>query len=346
MSTTETAPALHANSGDHVNARSLPFRLALVTALPLALATAGCSKQSSSPQTCDNGGVDLIAFASDRGHHGQYDIYLYDADAGGYRLLRNLNSAALNDSSPSLSGDNQLIAFVSPRAATGNGLFVYARLTCSFASLSGIASQDSISSPAFSADGTRLAFVRDTLGHKRIRLVGAGGTSFVPLPGLDSLTASYDDFSPAPDVSGTNLVFVSNRDGQPHLYLYLRAEQRVDSLAGTRGADGIELDPAVTPDLSYVCFASNRSGGRGGLDLYLFNRLTSAYVPLPVANTAMDERHPSINAGGTILAYQSDSSSTRNWRVRYFSVGSASAPLTISRVDTLADDVQPSIVFP
>ncbi len=331
-----------------MSARAIRSRFLIAAALPLALAAAGCSsKQTTQTQTCDNGGADLISFASDRGHHGQFDIYLYDANALGYRLLRNLNSSTASDSSPSLSGDNQLIAFVSPRGGTGNGLFLYARVSCGFVNLPGIDSQDNISDPAFSADANRLAFVRDTLGHKRIRLISAGTPTFVPLPGLDSLTADYDDFSPAPDVTGDNIVFVSNRDGARHLYLYLRASRSVTPLTDTRGADGEEVDPSVTPDLHYICFASNRSGGRGGYDLYLYDRLLGGRPPAQlVANTFRDELHPSINAAGSVVAYQSDSTSTNTWCIRYFAVGSGSAPVTIARMDTLANDVQPSMVFP
>jgi Tol biopolymer transport system component len=318
----------------------------MAAVLSTALAAAGCStKQTSPAELCDNGGTDLIAFASDRGHHGQYDLYLYDIEGGGYRLLRNLNSATVSDSSPSLSGDGQLIAFVSPRGASGTDILMYARASCSFVGLQGANSTGNETDPAFSGDISRLLFVRDTLGSRRIRMVTAGTVSLVPLPGLDTL-ATFHDWSPAPDRTGDNLVFVSDREASPHLYLYERAARRVDTLLVTRGADGIELDPSVTPDGHYLCFASNRSGGHGGFDIYLYDLTTRQPVPLPGVNSARDERHPSINSAGTMLAYQSDSSAAGSWSVRFYYVGVSSAPHTIARMDTTANDVEPSVVFP
>jgi Tol biopolymer transport system component len=213
--------------------------------------------------------------------------------------------------------------------------------------LTGVNCPSDDTEPAFSMDALRLAFVRDTLGHKRIRLLAAGTTpKFMPLPGLDSLTAAFDDESPAPDLTGEYIVFVSNREGAPHLYRYERAAGHVDTLLVTRAADGIEADPAITADRHFVCFASNRAGGRGGFDIYLYNLTTGQPVPLPGVNTAFDERHPSLNATGTAVAYQSDSSSTGTWCIRYYVIGSSSAPATIGRNDPSANDVQPSMVFP
>jgi Tol biopolymer transport system component len=320
----------------------------MAAVLFVGLAAAGCStKQTSPAELCDSGGTDLIAFASDRGHHGQYDLYLYDVEGGGYRLLRNLNSATVSDSSPSLSGDDQLIAFVSPRGTSGTDILMYARASCSFVGLQGVNSAGNETDPAFSADISRLLFVRDTLGHRRIRMVSAGTVSIVPLPGLDTPTA-FDDWSPAPDRTGDNLVFVSNRGGYPHLYLYQRDSLRVEPLLVTRDTLDVgstDLDPAVTPDGRFVCFASNRSGGHGGFDVYLYDLTSGQPVPLPGVNSARNERHPSINAAGTLLAYQSDSSAAGSWSVRFYDIGVSTAPQTIARMDTTANDVQPSVVF-
>jgi len=120
----------------------------------------------------------------------------------------------------------------------------------------------------------------------------------------------------------------------------------VDTLLVTRGADGIEIDPSVTPDGHYLCFASNRSGGHGGFDIYLHDLTSGHLVPLPGVNSARDERHPSLNSAGTMLAYQSDSSAAGGWSVRFYYVGVSTTPRTIARMDTTANDVQPSVVFP
>src|SRR5438477_6785731 len=101
----------------------------------LSLLAAGCSSKTSAPVTCDNGGSALLTFASDRRQApGHYQIWLYDIEAQGFHLLRNLASPTGIDSSPSISSDGQLIAFT--RRDTINPsqtrVLIYARAICGF----------------------------------------------------------------------------------------------------------------------------------------------------------------------------------------------------------------------
>ena len=330
----------------HVPAPNARLRGILAPVLLLLLAAAGCSQKQTSPSAlCDNEGIDLVAFSSDRGHQGQYDIYLFDANQGGYRLLRNLNSATASDSSPALTSDGQVIAFVSSRAAAGSDIYVYERLSCSLIATPGLNSSGNETDPAFTGDTKRLAFVRDTLGHRRIREVNGGSYSFLALPGLDSLAAPYDDWAPSPDGSGEKLAFVSNREGSPHIYLYSRAGGSVDSLLAMRGTGGSDLEPSLTPDAHYLAFASDRAGGRGGFDIYLYNLSTRSWVGLDAVNSARDERRPSLNATGSALAFQSDSSASGTSVVRFYQIISKALD-TITRDDAAAHDIAPSIRFP
>jgi len=317
-------------------------------ALPLALSALSCSKSDTFKVTpCDNEGTHLIAFSSDRDHAGQYDIYLYDADVPGFRLLQSLNSATAADSSPSLSSDGQVIAFVSARGTTGSDIYVYERVSCAFVPTGGINSAGDETDPCFTGDTRRLAFVRDTLGHRRIRLVNGGALTFVPLPGLDTL-AAWDDWSPAPDRTGANMVFVSNRSGEPHLYIYQRATMSVDTLPEIRTPGVLDLDPALTPDAHWLCFASNgpgRPGYRGGFDICLFDLTTRQFVALPNLNTAFNERRPSLGAAGTFIAYQSDSTAGTGHDVRYYSVASGVVAAPHELANAL-DDITPSIRIP
>jgi Tol biopolymer transport system component len=322
------------------------FRAFAVPTSLLLLLAPGCSPRQTSPATlCDNEGRDLVVFASDRGHHGQYDLYLYDADLGGYRLLKSLSSASAQDSSPCLSSDGQLIAFVSARGRVDKDIFVYERISCSLLGTPGLNTPADETDPAFSGNTTRLAFVRDTLGHRHIREVTAGSIQNVPLPGLDSVTAAYDDWSPAPDLTGDKVAFVSDREGSPHVYLYSRTGRSVDSLTAMRGTGGSDLEPSLTPDGHYLAFASDRSGGRGSFDIYLFDLNTRTFVDLSGLNSARQERHPALAAAGSFVAFQSDSSDASTWVVRYFDRSSRLAA-TIGRQDVTANDVAPSIRFP
>jgi len=330
-----------------VERRASLNRACRIAMLGFTLALMGCSKQQTSPSVlCDNEGSDLVAFASDRGHAGSYDIYLFDADLAGFRLLKNLHSASASDSSPALSRDGQLIAFVSDRGGAGtSGIYIYERISCSLLDTPGLHTGTE-SEPTFTGDTHRLAFVRDTLGHKRIRLVNGGSLTYVPLPGLEA-PAAYDDWSPAPDSLGDHIVFVSDREGSPHLYLYYRVTGKVDSLKDLRVAGARDLDPSLTPDARSLCFASDRVGSMGGLDIFRADLTVSPLQWLAPANlnTVGDERHPRISHSGDYIAFQSLSADSTGWNVRYYS-RAAGLVVKPSQLGGTGTDVHPSIRLP
>src|SRR5439155_8527457 len=149
-------------------ARGGPMRPATRRWLGLSLlllpAAAGCSNRTSAPAPCDNAGIHLLAFASDRQKPaGRYQIWLYDLDEQGFRLLRNLPTAAGIDSSPSLSPDGQLVAFVRTDSAdlSRRQVLIYDRGTCGFISRPALGVSHE-KDPAFTGNSARLAFARDT----------------------------------------------------------------------------------------------------------------------------------------------------------------------------------------
>lgn len=322
-------------------------RVLLVGVLLLGAAVAGCSTPGTSPSSlCDNEGDYLIAFASDRTTTGRFDIYLYDIESSGFRLLKDLNSLSAADSSPALSRDGQLVAFVrNPGNAGGTDIYMYERVSCSYVTVPALNSAGDETEPCFTGDTRRLAFVRDTLGHRRIRMIRGETRELVPLPGLQE-AAAYDDWSPAPDSLGDRIVFVSDREGSPHLYLYDRNQGTVDSLVALREPGARDLEPTLTPNGLYLCFASDRAG-EGGFDVFLAHLDADPPVaePLPGLNTTGDERHPRLGHSGAYLAYQGQSADSTGWNVHYYSRsgGIVASPAVLGRVGS---DVQPSVRLP
>jgi Tol biopolymer transport system component len=303
----------------------------------------GCSKNDSfSLSPCDGDGVNLIVFASNRGTS-QYDVYLYDVDNSGFRLLKNLNSSTAADSSPSLSSDGQTIAFVSTRGTSGSDLFVYDRGSCTLGTIPGVNTTGNESQPRFSGDGLRLTFVRDTLGHHRIRMVDGTSYRFVPLPGFEA--PGFDDDSPCADRTAGVIAFSTNRGGNRDIELYDRAGDSLVTLAGLNSAAD-DIEPSLTPDAHYLCFASNRAGGAGGFDIYLYDLTTRALVtPLNNLNSPADDRRPSISAAGVTIAFQSDRESAGHWDVLYYNRTGALLANPPGLASS-AEDLHPSLRFP
>jgi len=312
------------------------------------VAAMGCSKATTSP-TCDTSGTHLVAFASDRNQTaGQFDIYLYDLDQFGFHLLRNLNVPGSSDVSPALAGDGQALAFVTNRGggAGGTDIMIYDRGSCDFVSKPALNSGGNESEPAFSGNVVHLAFVRDTMGNRRIRMLNGVTGRIEPIGALDTLRA-YDDVSPALDQTGNAIAFASNRNGNWDVFLYDHSGDSLSTLPALVSPDD-DVDPAITPDGHWLCFASNRTGGSGGYDIYLVDLTTRQLVALPNLNSDQDERHPTISRDGNVILFESTRTGGKGkvdvWN--YDRRSSASGVGQRPEESSAGDDLHPSVVWP
>src|SRR5205807_5309543 len=103
-------------------------------------------------------------------------------------------------------------------------------------------------------------------------------------------------------------------------YLYDRKETKLIPVAGLN-TKHTELEPSLNADGNLIAFASEREGGEGGRDIYLFDRAggkhgagkhdtekrrAGKYVPLPGLNTAAQEYSPSLSPDGRYIAFVSE----------------------------------------
>jgi len=228
----------------------------------LGLLLNGCAKETAPAGCGDTGGTRLVVFASDRNQTvGQHDLYLYDLDAGGFRLIGGINTGS-PEGNPSISPDAELIAFEATRGASGSDIFLYSRCDQTIVGLpAGVNTAAAETEPAFSGDSNKLAFTRVVSGFRRIFLVDGVGDTLIPLPGLDT-TAAYSDWAPSPNQDGSLIAFVSDRNGTPDVFVWDRALRMV-RLIPVLQSDSLDLEPSLTPDGHYLTFASNRAGGAG-----------------------------------------------------------------------------------
>ena len=283
-------------------------------ALVASLALAGCSSKTTAPTgNGDVGGIRLVAFASDRGQStGLTSIYLWDYDSLAFRDLSGLNVSLEPRHHPSVSPDGRFVAFDVSR----NGQYdveVYdrkLRQTDPNAS-SAINTGDDESEPTFTGDGHLLCFTQGRTA-RRIRLFDGPTSRFIALPGLDTVSTAYSDWAPSPNYNGSLIAFVSDRRGNPDIYLYDRNRHAVLDGTNLRNAlvsGGADVDPRFSTSGRYLTFASDR-GGNYDLFLLEFRVTTSTtdtlFSTLTAANSGSDERHPAINDAGSVVVFQSN----------------------------------------
>ena len=116
---------------------------------------------------------------------------------------------------------------------------------------------------------------------------------------------------PAPVITaqegGGKIAFVSNRDGNPEIYLMNADGTDVERLTDNPGFDGA---PAWSPDGTKIVFASSRDGNS---DIYIMDADGSNEVRLTTHEA--DDGGPSWSPDGSMIAFESDrSGSPQVWR--------------------------------
>ncbi|MEL6652009.1 MAG: tetratricopeptide repeat protein, partial [Bacteroidota bacterium] len=108
----------------------------------------------------------------------------------------------------------------------------------------------------------------------------------------------------------------NREDGQGSCDLYVSYREgdswsEAQNLGPRVNSEGWESQPCLSPDGKRLYFASSRSGGMGGRDIWYVERINDQYWSLPVnlgspINTAGNEYSPFIHADGKSLYFSSD----------------------------------------
>lgn len=113
-------------------------------------------------------------------------------------------------------------------------------------------SEQPILSPAWSPDGTRLAYVSFQGGRPRLyiqELVSGQQRKLTAFPGLNS--------APAWSPDGKRLAITLSKDGNPEIYVMELNDQRLQRLTNSAA---IDTEPAWAPDGRSLVFTSDRGG--------------------------------------------------------------------------------------
>lgn len=122
-------------------------------------------------------------------------------------------------------------------------------------------------------------------------------------PQATATTAPPTNTVPAPTVTQNSLpvtgeeliLFESNREGDPELYLFNTADSSTTRLTNSPGAD---TQPAWSPDGSRVVFTSGRDGNN---EVYVMNADGSGLVNL--TNNAADDVFPAWSPNGELIVF-------------------------------------------
>jgi TolB protein len=242
------------------------------------------------------GGVNGIAetklyFVSAR--TGTKEIWAMDYDGQNQHIVTKLGSISL---SPRISPDNSRLAF-STIGKEGWTIRMFSLdLGRPVAFPAGVAGGSNLS-PAWSGDGTKLAFSSGRSGDPEIWVCDAGGGN------LRKLTAFH-----GPDVSPTwnpktnaQIAWVSGRTGLPQIYIMDGDGGNVQRMTDS----GYAISPSWSPNGQFLAFSWNRKygpGAPGGQDIYVMDIASLKWTQL--THEAGSNDFPSWSPDGRHIVFQ------------------------------------------
>ncbi len=152
--------------------------------------------------------------------------------------------------------------------------------------------------PAWSPDGTRIAFVSNAAGHNEIWTIQADGTEPRRLA-----TSPTSDTFPAWSPDGLRIAFVRNDrvTNRDDIWVMNAADgSGLVRLTATDTAN--ESQPAWSPDGSKIAFVTDRDGD---LEIYVMNADGSEATNL-TQSPSSSETSPDWSPDGTLIAFDSD----------------------------------------
>jgi TolB protein len=156
-------------------------------------------------------------------------------------------------------------------------------------------------SPAWSPDGSKIAFMSSSQGDPGIFVADADGGHIVRL----SLTRGVSTSPVWNPKTGLQIIFVSDRGGEPVLYQMNSDGSEVQKIA--MPDMGYVVDPAWSPNGQLLAFSWRRPSGN--FDIYIMDIVSRQLVEL-TRDAGRNER-PSWAPDGRHLVFESTRTGTR-----------------------------------
>jgi hypothetical protein len=128
-----------------------------------------------------------------------------------------------------------------------------------------------------------------------------------------------------------------------HIFLFDRMAKKFLDLPGLNSKGFDDRMPALSGDGRFIAFVSNRKGGEGLTDLYLYDCQTSKPISVAGLNTKYTELEPSLNADGNLIAFASERPDGEGGRDIYLFDRGAGKYLPLPGLNTAAHEYSPSL---
>jgi TolB protein len=228
---------------------------------------------------------------------GSKEIWMMDYDGQNQKIVTRLGSISL---SPRISPDNSRLAF-SSIGREGWSIRMYSMELGRMVSFPAGVAGGSNFSPAWAADGSKIAFSSSRTGQSEIWIADANGG------GAHKITSFKNNSSPVWNPkTNAQIAWVSGRTGEPQIYTMDADGANVQQM--TDG--GYAVSPSWSPNGQFLAFAWNRkydpkaAGAPGAQDIYVMDIASKRWLQL--THDAGTNDFPSWSPDGRHLVFQRD----------------------------------------
>jgi tricorn protease-like protein len=201
--------------------------------------------------------------------------------------------------------------------------------------------------PSLSRDGRFCAFTFEKENQTgRINFWDRTEQKLLEHPALNN--SPNAQMGPSLSADGNLIAFSAwNRPGAAgqgwHVFLYDRAAGKTIDLPGLNSPTAEDRLPALSGDGRWLAFTSNRKGGSGLSDIYLYNCKDGKLLPLPRLNSPHTDVEPSLSGDGNLVAFTSQRPGGQGGRDIYLFDRAADKLLALPGLNTVAHEYSPSL---